>query len=218
MIGQECSTINVVIADDHPIVRAGIAMQLSHHADIDVRGQAANGEEALHLVQLHQPDVLVLDVHMPGMASVDVLQQTQRLPSPPRVLILTAHNDIESVLALLRAGAKGYLLKDEEPSAITAAVRAVASGQTWLSAAIMASMVEHTTRETPKPDEPDLSVREIEVLRLLADGQDNQEIGDKLGISERTVRFHLRNIYDKLGVQRRGSAIAWAVRQHLGGS
>lgn len=218
MLERELPKIGVVIADDHPIVRAGIATQLSYHDDIKVCGQAPNGQGALDLVRQHQPQVLVLDMHMPGMRSLDVLEQVRTLPAPPRVLILTAHSDIESVLSLLKAGAKGYLLKDEEPDAITVAVRAVAEGKTWLSAAITASMVEHSTRETPKVDKPDLSTREIEVLRLLADGQDNHEIGDKLGISERTVRFHLRNIYDKLGVQRRGPAIAWAVRQYLGES
>ncbi len=213
MIERECSKISVVIADDHPIVRSGIATQLGYHSDIELQGQAATGVEALQLVRLYQPGVLVLDMEMPGMTSLDVLQELRTFPAPPHVLILTAHNDIESVLALLKAGAKGYMLKDEEPTVIAVAVRAVAEGKTWLSAAITASMVEHTIRETPKAQEPDLSAREIEVLQLLASGQDNHEIGDKLGISERTVRFHLRNIYDKLGVQRRGVAIAWAVRQ-----
>jgi DNA-binding NarL/FixJ family response regulator len=209
------SRIRVVIADDHPIVRSGIAGQLSLEPDIEVQGQAVDGGEALRLVHNLLPDVLILDINMPGIRSVDVIQQLQTMPRPPHVLILTAHNDIESVLILLKAGAKGYVLKDEEPQAITTAVRAVAQGRTWLSAAVMTSMVDHTTRDALKTDTRELSSREVEVLRLLAEGRENQDIGDILGISERTVRYHLRNIYDKLDVQTRGAAIAWAVRQRL---
>lgn len=207
--------IRVVIADDHPIVRSGIAGQLALHPDIEVQGQAVDGEEALRLVRSVAPDVLILDINMPGMRSVDVLHEVHTFPNPPRVLILTAHNDAESVLVLLKAGAKGYVLKDEEPMVITTAVRAVAQGRTWLSTAVMANMVDHTTRDALKSDTPQLSLREVEVLRLLSEGHENQDIGDMLGISERTVRYHLRNIYDKLGVQSRGAAIAWAVRQRL---
>lgn len=207
--------IRVVIADDHPIVRSGIAGQLSLEPDITVQGQAVDGAEALQLVRSLLPDVLILDINMPGIRSVDVLQQVHTMPKPPHVLILTAHNDVESVLILLKAGAKGYVLKDEEPMAITTAVRAVSQGRTWLSTAVMASMVDHTTRDAMKTDTRQLSQREVEVLRLLAEGRENQDIGDSLGISERTVRYHLRNIYDKLDVQTRGAAIAWAVRQRL---
>lgn len=208
-------TTRVIVADDHPIVRSGIITQLVSHTDIKVLGEAANGNDAFDLVSSLQPDVLILDVNMPGLPAVDLLRQVQSLPSPPRVLVLTAHSDMEYVLALLKAGAKGYLLKDEDPAAITTAVRTVAEGKTWISPAIMESLVSYSVRDTVKTQEHDLTPREIEVLRLLAKGLDNQEIGDVLHVTERAVRYHLRNIYDKLGVQRRSAAIAWAVRQRL---
>jgi DNA-binding NarL/FixJ family response regulator len=129
-------------------------------------------------------------------------------------MILTAHIDLEHILALFKAGARGYMLKDEALGTIAAAVRAVASGETWMSAAIMECLVDHAASELA--DEPGLSVRESEVLRQLVTGKENREIGVALHISERTVRFHLRNIYDKLGVQRRAEAIAWGVRRGLG--
>ncbi len=211
----EPSKIRVVVADDHPIVRAGITTQLAGASDIEVVRQVANGDDALAAALALKPNVMVLDINMPGLAPMEVLHALRQLPTMPQVLILTAHDDIEYVLAMLKAGAKGYLLKDEEPEAITEAVRSVAQGKTWLSATVMANLVHHSTRDLVKEDEPDLSAREIEVLRLLAGGRDNQEIAMILGITERTVRYHLRNIYDKLGVRRRGAAIAWAVRQRL---
>ncbi len=207
------ATIRVVIADDHPVVRVGVATELSRHADIEVCGQAVNGDEALDLVQSLAPDVLVLDVNMPGTRAVDVLRRMASLPGAPRTLILTAYGDLDLALALLKAGAKGYLLKDEDPAALSAAVRALVRGETRLSAAVMSGVVDHTVRDSARAGTAALSAREIEVLRLLGEGQENQEIGELLGISERTVRYHLRNIYDKLGVQRRGEAIAWVVRR-----
>lgn len=207
------ATIRVVVADDHPVVRMGVAAELSRHADIEVCGEAVNGDQALELARALAPDVLVLDVNMPGMRAVEVLRRLAGMPEAPRALILTAYGDLDLALALLKAGARGYLLKDEDPAALSAAVRAVMRGETRLSAAVMSGVVDHTVRDSAGAGTPALSAREIEVLRLLGEGQENQEIGELLGISERTVRYHLRNIYDKLGVQRRGEAIAWVVRR-----
>jgi DNA-binding NarL/FixJ family response regulator len=205
--------IEVVVADDHPIVRNGIVQELSQHPDIKVIGLAANGNEALQLTQTLEPDVLILDISMPGLGAGDLLHRIEILPRRPYVLVLTAHSDLEYVLVTLKAGVTGYMLKDEDPSMITVAVRVVAQGQTWMSSSVIGRVVSHTVRAEESNNEPHLSLREHEILQILADGKGNQEIGDLLGISERTVRFHLRNIYDKLGLQRRGEAIAWAVRQ-----
>jgi DNA-binding NarL/FixJ family response regulator len=204
--------IRVIIADDHPIVRNGIAQELAQHPDITVVGVAANGDEALRLIQTLESDVLVLDINMPGTRAVDILRRVESLPQSPLVLILTAHGDLEYILATFKAGVKGYMLKDEDPSMITIAVRAIAQGQTWMSSPVMAKVVNHTVHAEDNLDDPRLSIRENEVLQLLAEGKDNEEIGALLSISERTVRFHLRNVYDKLGVQRRGAAIAWAAQ------
>ena len=207
------SKIRVVVADDHPIVRAGITAALSHHSQIEVCGEAVNGDEALQVVQISAPDVLVLDISMPGLQATEVLNRAGALPTPPWILILTFHCDLENILSMLKAGAKGYVLKDEDPAVIVEAVQAVAHGQTWLSAAVTAMLVSHATQGMAGSGEPAFSTREREVLRLLAEGKDNQRIGAMLGITERTVRYHLRNIYDKLGVRRRGEAIVWAVQR-----
>jgi DNA-binding NarL/FixJ family response regulator len=208
------ATIRVIVADDHPIMRSGIANELRQHADIEVLGEAVNGDDALSLARSFHVDVLVLDVNMPGLKAVQVLRQLEEHGSSTRVLIITGQNDAEYVVTLIKAGAKGYILKDEEPGTISAAVRTVAKGKTWLSPQVLDTVLDHTVRETETTDEPELSARETEVLRLLSEGQSNQEIGERLAISERTVRFHLRNIYDKLGLKR-GKAIAWAVRNRL---
>lgn len=208
-------TIRVVVADDHPIVRRGITSELSRAADIAVVGEAVDGDEALQLVQDLRPDVLVLDINMPGLQVVEVLHRIGRQPAPPRILILTAHNDMEYVREMLKAGAKGYLLKEEDPATIVAAVCAIARGGTWLSTEVATSVLGLVVDEPFEAGAPRLSTRETEVLRLLSMGKHNQQIGAALGIHERTVRYHLHNIYDKLGVQWRGEAIAWAVRRGI---
>lgn len=217
---QKDQKITVVVADDHPIVRAGIISELKSHNDIHVIGEALNGDQTLQVVQETMPDVLVLDLSMPGLPTQALLEQVLTLPKNPHVLILTAYGDIEQVMALLHIGIKGYVLKDEDPKAITTAIRAVYLGGIWLSASIATSMLSqqnttNNTSTTGNTDDLDLSGRELDVLKLLVEGKDNSEIGDALYISERTVRFHLRNIYDKLGVHRRGEAIATAIRRGL---
>ena len=208
-------TIRVGVADDHPVVRKGIVHELGYHADIEVLGEATNGDEALRLVHTLPLDVLVLDITMPGLPADEVVQQVVTGGTGLRVLILTAHWDLEHILSMLKAGAAGYMLKDEDPSIIATAVRAVARGETWMSSVVTAAVVNHTVREPVRSAEATLSVREREVLQELSSGKENQEIGATLHITERTVRFHLRNIYDKLGV-RRGEAIARGVRMGLG--
>lgn len=210
----ESQRIRVVVADDHPIMRSGIANELRRHPDIEVLGEAVDGDHALALVRSLDIDVLVLDVNMPGLKALQLLREIEVLGIPTRVLIITGQNDSEYVITLIKSGAKGYILKDEEPATITTAVRTVAKDKTWLSPQVLDTVLDRTVRETDTLDEPELSTRESEVLRLLSEGQSNQEIGEQLRISERTVRFHLRNIYDKLGLKR-GQAIAWAVRNRL---
>ncbi|HEX6291969.1 MAG TPA: response regulator transcription factor [Herpetosiphonaceae bacterium] len=206
--------ISVVVADDHPVVRSGIVYELSRQPDIQVLGAAENGDMALHLARTLQPQVLVLDLSMPGLRTVDVVRQTRALPSPPRILILTAHSEIEAVLALLNIGVTGYLLKDEDPEMISAAVRSVAHGERSLSPAIAAGVVDHTLSAATSPTLA-LSARELEVLRVLAQAKSNHEIALALDMSERTVRYYLRNIYDKLHVSGRSEALAWAIHHGL---
>ncbi|MDW8325349.1 MAG: response regulator transcription factor [Anaerolineales bacterium] len=213
--------LRVLLADDHPVVRTGLRNELARHPDIEVIGEAVNGDEALHLAETLQPDVLVLDLAMPGLKPVQVIRRLRARPAPPHILVLTAHGDKELVQGMLQAGATGYLLKDEDPAAIVDGVRAVAQGRPWLSPAVAESLAGQPVGAekelvAEKQGAP-LSVRELAVLRLLASGKTDQEIGRKLGIAERTVRYRLRNIYDKLGVNSRVEAVAWAVKQGLTG-
>jgi DNA-binding NarL/FixJ family response regulator len=207
--------VSVVVADDHPVVRSGLVYELSRQSDIEVLGTAANGDMALQLAQTLQPKVLVLDLNMPGLRTIEVVRRARMLPVPPRILILTAYSAVEDVLALLTAGATGYLLKDEDPEAISTAVRNVANGERSLSPAIAASIVEHSVAGAAPPFDALLSARELDVLSVLAKAKSNHEIGLALNMSERTVRYYLRNIYDKLNVSGRCEALVWAIRHGL---
>lgn len=202
--------LRIVIADDHPIVRSGIKNELQQQAGMEVVGEAGDGDQALRLAQTVQPDVVLLDIHMPGLKAVQLVRELRNLPRPPQVLILSAYGDMEYVLAMLKAGAIGYLLKDEAPAMIVQAVRAVGRSETWLSAKVAASLVNYSIAEKPEAHTPQLSLREKEVLALVARGYDNQRIAERLSLSEGTVKNHVTSIYDKLSVHSRAEMVAWA--------
>ena len=206
--------LRVVLADDHVMVRQGIRQFLEEEADIAVIAEAADGHEALRLVAEHGPDLVVLDVQMPGMTGVEATRQIRSRFPDVRILILTAYDDDPYVFALLRAGADGYILKSAPAEELVRAVRSVAAGQTALSPEIARKVVQQVTapvaaREQAEP----LTDREIEVLRLTARGMTNKEMGRQLGISARTVQGHLANIYGKLGVYSRTEAVTEALRR-----
>jgi DNA-binding NarL/FixJ family response regulator len=206
--------IRVVLTDDHPVVRSGIRQLLEKASDIVVVGEASNGAEALRLVHELSPDVLLLDMEMPGETGVQVARQLQAAASPVRILALSAYDDEQYIVGLLASGAAGYLTKEEALETIAEAVRGVAHGEEgWLSRRAAAQVAAWTRKGSPHTNE--LTEREIEVVRLAARGWTNDHIAEALSISERTVRFHLTNVYTKLGVSTRGAAIAWAVRKGL---
>ncbi|MCZ7672482.1 MAG: response regulator transcription factor [Chloroflexi bacterium] len=220
MIAKEKITlptkIRVVLADDHHVVRSGIRSELEQHNDIEVIGEAANGEEAIILVEQLRPDVLLLDINMPGMPGTIVTEQLNKLPNiepqnkdvvwPPHVLILSAYCEPEYVYNLFAAGAKGYLLKDEPPEYIASGIRQVMRGEPSLSLSVQKVLL---TRKI-KP-EHDLTIRELDVLRLIAKGNTNEEIAHTLIIAVGTVKNHVMNIYRKLpNVRTRSEAVAWA--------
>ncbi|HEX6291569.1 MAG TPA: response regulator transcription factor [Herpetosiphonaceae bacterium] len=207
--------IRVVVADDHPVVRNGIVHELARQPDIEVLGTAENGNVALHLVSMIQPDVLVTDLNMPGLRAVDVVRRARTLPVPPNILILTAYAELDYVQTFMDAGATGYLLKEEDPSAISAAVRSVARGEPWLSSRVAGGRFDQRVRGSGEPAQPLLSMRGLDVLRLVVEGKTNQEIGIALGISEKTVEKHLAEVYVKLGVSSRVEAAVRAVREGL---
>jgi DNA-binding NarL/FixJ family response regulator len=208
-VDERTCGIRVIIADDHPIVRSGIRAELDAAQDIEVVGEAANGDQALQQVADLAPDVLILDINMPGKKSLAVVRELSACGAP-KVLVLTVEEDLEYVTAMLKAGATGYLVKDEHPRTIVDGVRAVAAGEVWLSQTVLAGLVEHSLRgENPAPA-ASVTPREMDVLRLVARGKYNAEIAEVLGITEGTVKNHVTNLYDKLEVHSRAELVAYA--------
>ena len=207
--------IRILMIDDHPIVRSGIRMLLEKAGNLEVVGEADRGDEAVALIKRLKPDVLLLDMEMPGKTGVEVAREVEAAHLPVRVLALSAHDDEDYIMNLLENGAAGYLTKEEALDTIVEAIQGVANGeQGWFSrraAARMATMARKRQR-----DVIELTDREQEVLTLMAKGWTNNRIASEMSLSERTVRFHLTNIYDKLGVTSRGEAISWAVRRENG--
>ena len=218
--------IKVLLADDQPLVRTGIAMLLASSPDIEVSGEAANGAEAVALAAELQPDVLLMDVRMPG---VDGVEATRRVtadgfaPDPDRpvkVLILTTYNADSTVYAALRAGASGFLLKDAAPDELVSAVRAVAGGDGWLDPSVILGLLrEFAARpETVLPTPAELAAltpREREVLVLMAHGLSNAEISRRLFIGEGTTKTHVGRILMKLSLRDRAQAVAAAYQAGL---
>ena len=206
------SPIRVVLADDHAAVRKGIRDFLEEAGDIEVVAEAGDGETVKELIQSLLPDVAVLDIRMPNATGIDVARWIHEQSLPVRVLILTAYDDDPFIIAALKAGANGYLLKNAEADDMTAAVRAVHTGQSALDPAVAQKLMAHMAGEdqSSQLDEP-LTEREREVLQLVASGLTNRGIGLKLSISDRTVQGHLASIYAKLQVNSRTEAVTRAL-------
>ncbi len=211
------NTIRVVVADDHPIVRFGICNALRAEPDIEIAGEATNGAQAVQLAEALQPDVLILDVQMPEMDGVEVARHIRTHCPDTRVLVLSAFAHDSYVFAMLSEGVNGYLVKDDAVEHVVSAVRAVARAETWLSPQVASKVVRHTTGRKPARDlGPDqLTEREKEVLKLLVEGRSNEAIAQSLCITERTVRFHVSNLFDKLQVASRVEAVVKAIRLGL---
>jgi DNA-binding NarL/FixJ family response regulator len=212
--------IRVLIADDQELVRAGFAAILGAESDIDVVGEALDGLEVLELARRLRPEVVLMDVRMPNMDGLEATRHLLAEPRPPRVLVLTTFDLDEYVYEAMKAGASGFLLKDVPRDQLTAGVRMVARGESLLAPRITKRLIErfvaHAPAEITKPQElAELSERELDVLRLLADGLSNEEIGERLFISRATVKTHVANVLAKLGVRDRVQAVVFAYESGL---
>lgn len=205
--------VEVVIVDDHVMVREGIKQLLEMDGDIRVIGEASDGEEGLKVVEATGPDVLLLDVNMPKMNGLEVLQKIKESGIKRKVLILTIHNEVEYLLKAIEIGVDGYVLKDSELSVLRRAIFAVNEGNTY----IQSSLAPLLKKRLEEPDvvesnEEGLTKREMEVLKLIAEGLYNKEIADRLTISEKTVKNHVSNIFRKINVSDRTQAAVFAIR------
>jgi two-component system, NarL family, response regulator YdfI len=211
--------IRLLIADDHLIVRDGLRLIFETDDDFELIGEAADGAEALRLAAQLQPDVVLMDLRMPVMDGLTAIERLQSEQPQIAVVILTTYNEDEMLLRGLRAGARGYLLKDTGRQALFDAIRAAARGETLLSQDIVARLVAQTTAPSPPPRMVpggiELTARELEVLEAAARGDRSKEIAYRLGITERTVKAHLASAYNKLGVDSRAAAIAVAIQKGL---
>jgi DNA-binding NarL/FixJ family response regulator len=209
---DENGAIRVVLVDDHHLFRQGLRSLLQEHG-FEIAGEATSGEAAVGLVLEVEPDVVVMDLHMPGMSGVETTRRLSERGSPARILVLTVSTADSDVVEAMVAGACGYLLKDTSPDQIAAGVRAAAVGESMLSASIAAQLVDRVRGARPAPpDAVNLSKREIEVLTLVAHGRDNAQIAERLVISPMTAKNHVSNILAKLGVDSRVEAAIYAVR------
>ncbi len=207
----DSSPIRVVLADDHAVVRAGIRQFLEGDGDIQVVAEAGDGEMAKKLIAEYQPDVAVLDIQMPKATGIEVTQWVRDNQLEVGLLILTAYDDSPYVMAVLQAGANGYVLKTAAPREIIRAVRDVHAGNSALDANILNKMMTQISRVKDTPLVEELTKREMEVLALVARGYINKAIGVQLGISDRTVQGHLAHIFSKLQASSRTEAVMRAV-------
>ena len=205
------NTIRVLITDDHPVVREGLAGMLAGQQDFEVVGLAEDGDTAVALHQTLSPDVTLMDLQMPGLDGVGAIKAIKTKQPLARILILTTYDSDADILRAIEAGATGYLLKDAPREELFRAVRATAKGDSVLAPTVAARLMT----QMRAPAEESLSAREIEVIQLVAKGKSNKDVGKELHISTATVKTHLIHIYNKLGVDDRNAAVTTAIEKGI---
>ncbi len=206
--------IKILVADDHPMLREGLVAVLATQPDFDIVAEAADGDQTIKLVKSHNPDVILLDLEMPGTDGVAALRELQAIGTTVKTLVFTAYDNDERILGALRAGARGYLLKGASRRELFSAIRTVYAGGSTLEPAVTEKLLQHMSGEGgPQPESP--TPREMEVLDLLSKGLPNKEIASRLYITERTVKFHVSSLLHKLGAANRTEAVTVAAQRGL---
>jgi DNA-binding NarL/FixJ family response regulator len=204
-------SIRILIAEDQRIVREGLIALLEDEPEVEIVGEAADGAQALALYERLRPDVVLMDLQMPQLDGAEATRRIRGAYPEARILVLTTYATDEFIFTALRAGARGYLLKDASADELLAAIRAVQQGRTWLAPAVAERLVSGVSEGTPES----LTPRELEVLRLMGEGRSNNEIAALLTIAPRTAKVHVQNILQKLGATNRTEAVSIAVRRKL---
>ncbi|MFE3493163.1 response regulator [Streptomyces sp. NPDC059169] len=208
-------TIRVLLVDDHQVVRRGLRTFLEVQDDIEVVGEAADGAEGVARAEELKPDVVLMDVKMPGTDGIEALRRLRGLANPAKVLIVTSFTEQRTVVPALRAGASGYVYKDVDPEALAGAIRSVHAGHVLLQSEVAGALLAQEDPGAGQGRGTSLTDREREVLGLIADGRSNREIARALVLSEKTVKTHVSNILMKLDLADRTQAALWAVRHGL---
>jgi DNA-binding NarL/FixJ family response regulator len=201
--------IRIVLADDHPLVRAGIRATLQAEPHLDVVGEAANGDETRQICVERKPDVLLLDLHMPGPPPTETVAYLRAHATGVKIIVLTAYDDQAYVRGMLAAGVMGYIVKEEATETVVRAIHAVMRGDRWLSQSVIAGLTGQAPTEADDPIHR-LTERERDILRLIAVGWDNVRIAHELNLAEQTVRNYISRVYAAIGVRTRAEAIIWA--------
>jgi DNA-binding NarL/FixJ family response regulator len=207
--------IRIIVADDHPMLREGLVAVLATQPDFEVVGEASDGSEVVRLAGNLRPDVILLDLEMPGTDGVAALEGLREAGSEARAIVFTAYDTDQRILGALRAGARGYLLKGASRAEIFDAIRTVNAGGSLLQPDVTARVLEHIGRGDARAQADQLTPRELEVLGLISQGLHNSEIAGRLFVTERTVKFHVSSILAKLGADNRTEAVALAARRGL---
>jgi two-component system nitrate/nitrite response regulator NarL len=213
-MSRSTSRIKVIVADDHPVFRQGVIRCLMSSGTIDVLAEVGDGRAALEAIREHRPDVALLDFKMPELDGLDVAHAIARDGLPTRVVLLSAFDDSSIVYKALAEGAAGYLTKEADPDEIIDAVRKCASGSTYLPSHLVGGLASEV-KQRSKGGGDVLTAREAEVVRLIADGLSVPQMAKHLHLAPSTVKTHVQNLYDKLGVSDRGAAVAEAMRRRL---